>query len=89
MPVNQYLKCMKRVDRARCPACGDKEEMAKHFMLHCPAYAHKRWALAQQARKIRKPMAMGMLLGLPEMAKAVAKYIRGTNRFSQLEKNAQ
>jgi len=80
---------MKRVDRARCPACRDKEETAKHFMLCCPAYAHERWALAQQARKICKLMVIGMLLGLPEMAKAVAKYIRGTNQFSQLEENAQ
>jgi len=80
---------MKRVDRARCPACRDEEEMAKHFMLRCPAYTHKRWALAQQARKIRKPMAMGTLLGLPEMAKAVVKYIRGMNRFSQTEENVQ
>ena len=56
-------------------------------MLCCPAYAHKRWALAQQARKIQKPMAMGTLLGIPEMAKAVAKYIRGTSQFSQMKED--
>lgn len=88
-PVNQYLKRMKRVDSARCPACGDEEETAEHFMLRCPTYAHERWALAQQAKKIRKPMAMDTLLGIPEMAKAVAKYIRGTSRFSQTKENAQ
>jgi len=44
-PINQYLKCMKRVDSARCPACGDKEESPEHFMLHCLSYMHERWAL--------------------------------------------
>ena len=56
-------------------------------MLRCPAYTHERWALAQQARKIRKLMAMGTLLGIPEMAKAVAKYIRGMSRFSQMKED--
>jgi len=44
-PVNQYLKRMKRVDSARCPACRDKEESPEHFMLRCPSYTHERWAL--------------------------------------------
>ena len=58
-------------------------------MLCCPAYAHKRWALAQQVKKLCKPMAMETLLGIPEMARAVSKYIRATNRFRQLEASAQ
>lgn len=58
-------------------------------MLCCPAYAHERWALAQQAEKIRKLMAMETLLGILEMANAVAKYIRGTSRFRQSNKSAQ
>ena len=78
-PVNQYLKQKKRVDSARCPACRDEEETAEHFMLHCPAYTHERWALMQQVKKLRKPMAMETLFGIPEMAREVAKYIRATN----------
>ena len=88
-PVNQHLKRIRRVDSARFPACGDEEETAEHFMLRCPAYAHERWALAQQVKKLRKPMAMETLLGIPEMARAVSKYIRATNRFRQPEANAQ
>jgi len=78
-PVNQYLKRIRRVDSARCPACGDEEETAEHFMLRCPAYAHKRWALTEKAKKLRKPMEMETLLGIPEMTREVAKFIRATN----------
>jgi len=89
MPINQYLKRIGRVDSARCPACRDGEETAEHFMLRCPAYAHERWALAQQAKKICKPMAIETLLGIPEMARAVLKFIRATSRFRQPEERAQ
>jgi len=89
VPINQYLKCIRRVDSARCPAYGDGEETVEHFMLRCPTYAHKRWALAQQAKKICKPMAIETLLGIPEMARAVLKFIRATSRFRQPEERAQ
>jgi len=82
-PVNKYLKRMGRVDSARCPACGDDEETPEHFLIHCPSYAHERWALAQQAIKLRKALTMETLLGEPEMARTLAKYIRATNRFRQ------
>ena len=58
-------------------------------MLRCPAYAHERWALTQQVKKLHKPMAMETLFGILEMARDVAKYIRATNRFGQTSKNAQ
>jgi len=58
-------------------------------MLCCPAYAYKRWALAQQAKKIHKPMAIETLLGILEMARAVSKFIRATSRFRQPEERAQ
>ena len=82
-PINMYLRYIRRVDNARCPACGDKEETAEHFLLRCPSYAHERWALAQQANKLRKPLMLDMLLGTPEMARTLAKYIRAMNRFKQ------
>jgi len=58
-------------------------------MLRCPIYAHKRWALTEKAKKLRKPMDMEMLLGKPEMLREVAKFIRATNRFQQPDANAQ
>ena len=88
-PVNQYLKRIRRVDSVRCPMCGDEEEMAEHFMLRCPAYAHERWALTEKAKKLRKLMDMEMLLGNLEMTNKVAKYIRASNQFQQPDANTQ
>jgi len=48
-------------------------------MLYCPAYAHERWALMQQVKKLHKPIAMEILFGILEMAREVAKYIRAMN----------
>ena len=88
-PVNKYLKRMRRVDSARCPACGDDEETPEHFLLHCPSYTHERWALAQRANKLLKALTMETLLGEPEMARTLAKYIRATNWFRQLGSGGQ
>ena len=88
-PVNHYLKRIRRVDSARCPACGDEEETTEHFMLRCPIYTHERWALTEKAKKLRKPMDMETLLGKPEMLREVAKFIRATNRFQQPDANTQ
>ena len=88
-PVNQYLRWIRRVDSARCPVCGDKEETVEHFLLFCPAYAHERWVLTQQAKKLRKPMTMEMLLGTPEMIREVMKFIRVTNWFRQPDTSIQ
>jgi len=88
-PLNKYLKRMRRVDSARCPACGDDEETPEHYLFHCPSYAHERWALAQQAIKLRKALTMETLLEEPEMARTLAKYIRATHRFRQPGSNVQ
>ena len=89
MPVNHYLKNIRRVDSARCPACGDEDKMAEHFLLWCPAYTHKRWALIEKAKKLRKLMEIETILGVPEMTKEVAKFIRAMNRFQQPNADVQ
>jgi len=80
---------MKRVDSARCPACRDEEESPEHFMLRCPSYAHERWALTQQASKLRRPLTIELLLGAQEMARTLAKYIRATNQFKKSSPRVQ
>jgi len=82
-PTNQYLKRIGRVDSARCPACGKDTETTEHFLLRCESYAHKRWALAQHASKLRKPMTLQTILGHPELALTLAKFIKATNRFKK------
>ena len=80
-PVNHYLNRIQKVDSARCPACSADEETIEHCLLHCPSYAHKRWALAQLAKKSRKQLSMETLLGDPNMTVPLANYIDATQHF--------
>ena len=80
-PLNGYLHKIKRVDKANCPACGADDESITHFLLTCQSYAHERWALARQVRKIKKNMTVETLLGEPELALPLANYIESTGRF--------
>ena len=82
-PVNQYLNCIGRASSARCPACGDESESVEHLILHCPNYAHERWELDRQAKKNRKTLTLETVLGCPEMAVPLAKYLKATRRFQQ------
>jgi len=81
IPLNSYLFRFKRVDKPNCPACGEAEESIAHFLLRCPSYAFERWALVRQAKKRRKLMTVESLLGNPELAIPLAKYIESTGRF--------
>ena len=49
-PLNGYLHWFKRVESARCPACGGARETPEHFILRCPKYAHERWALLRHVK---------------------------------------
>jgi ribonuclease HI len=82
-PLNKFLKRIQKVDSARCPACGADEETIEHFLLTCPSYAHERWALTQAARKEKKALNLGTLLGDHEMILPLASYIEATHRFSK------
>jgi ribonuclease HI/exonuclease III len=80
-PLNGYLHKIKRTDKANCPACGEDVESITHFLITCPSYAHERWALAQQARRIQKNLTVESLLGEPGLAIPLANYIDSTCRF--------
>lgn len=49
-PLNYYLHRFKKVDSARCPACGAERETTEHFVLRCPKYDHERWPLLQRIK---------------------------------------
>jgi hypothetical protein len=83
IPLNSYLKRIRKVDNARCPACGEDEENIEHYLLRCPSYAHERWALAQHARKKSKPITVKALLGDPDFVLPLAAYIQAMGRFKQ------
>src|SRR6266581_5235072 len=80
-PLNSFLYKIKRTDKANCPVCGEDKESITHFLLTCPSYAHERWALTRQARKIRKNLTVETLQGDQELAIPLANYIEGTGRF--------
>jgi ribonuclease HI/exonuclease III len=89
VPVNEYLYRFKRVDSTRCPACGEDTEDITHFLLSCPGYAHERWALAQKAAKISKPLNLATLLGVPAMALPLAEFLESTQRFENKTQRAE
>jgi hypothetical protein len=73
--LNQYLKCIGRVDSDRCPACRVDMETTEHYLLLCPVYTYERWALGMQARKQGKPLMLKTILGEQGMAIPLANYI--------------
>jgi len=82
IPLNSYLKHFKRADNARCPACGADEETIVHFLLFCPTYAYKRWALACQVKKQKKLLTIESLLGDPNLVIPLGNYINAMQRFT-------
>jgi hypothetical protein len=76
--LNSYLHKFKRVDKTNCPACGEDYETPSHFLLSCPVYAFKRWALERQVKK-KKSLTLETLLGDLDLALPLANYINSTN----------
>ncbi len=79
--LNSYLKRIRKVNSAQCPACGADNENTEHFLLRCPSYAYERWNLARHAEKKRKLLMTKTLLGVKEFVLPLATYIQATGRF--------
>ena len=78
-PLNAYLHWFKKVDSARCPACGDIKESAEHFILRCPKYAHERWPLLRQAKDATPKLEV--ILSDPDLIRPLINFINATERF--------
>jgi len=77
--VNHYLKCMRRVDNARYPACRDEEETTEHFLLRCPEYVHKSWAFAGcLAPDVKAQLLVHTLIGVAPPMMIAQPYWRDT-----------
>jgi hypothetical protein len=81
-PLNSYLHRFKRVDKPNCLACSKVDKNMSHYLLYCPSYAFKRWALKRPIWKKQKAMLLETLLEDPDLAIPLANYIEGTNRFA-------
>lgn len=80
-PLNSYLHRFHRVDSPRCPACGDPNETAEHFLILCPNYAHERHPLlAKLNRTIPSTLD---ILSNQKLLIPLANYIEATERFSE------
>ncbi len=84
IPLNGYLERFKRVDNARCHACGHPKENVQHYHLDCPAYAHERWALFKHCKA--KDPKLKDILNNSKLAVPLANYIQPTGRFDQEKK---
>ena len=82
-PLNSYLHRFKKVDSAHCPACGEEQETAEHFMLRCPNYEHERWALLKHVKS--STPRLEDILSNPKTIIPVANYINATERFKTQE----
>jgi ribonuclease HI len=82
-PLNEYLFQFKKVDSARCPACGEESETAEHYILKCPSYAHERWPLLSNIRD-STPKIQDVLSN-PKTITQLINFIEATGRFDQLK----
>ena len=78
-PLNAYLHRFKKVESARCPACGYKRENVDHFMLKCPKYDHERWPLLRQVKD--NTPKIERILSDPKLVIPLLNYIDATERF--------
>ena len=86
-PLNGYLHRFKKVDSARCPACGDQCETAEHFLLRCPKYAHERWPLLVKIN--RTAPSMTDILSNQKTIIPLINFLDATGRFQDEEKHIQ
>jgi hypothetical protein len=79
-PLNGYLHRFGLVDSAKCPACGEANETAEHFILRCPKYVYERWILLKHLRD--HTLKLENVLSNPKTIIPVIQYISETNRLA-------
>jgi len=82
IPLNGYLKWIKKVDSARCPSCGTSPKTVRHFLLECPGYTFERWTLENRLKKKQKTLTIENLLGDADLMLPLANYLEATHRFT-------
>ena len=79
IPLNSYLTRFHRVQSAHCPACSESNETVEHYLIHCPGYAHERWALK---RKLGERLTLTSLLANDKALIPLANFIDASQRFT-------
>ncbi len=83
VPLNDYLKRFKKVDSARCPACGAAPETVRHFLLECPIYTHERWILARRLSSRDRELTLENIMRDEEAFLSLSNYINASHRFAR------
>lgn len=86
VPLNEYLHQFKKKESVRCPACGGVRKTVALFMLHCPSYAYKCWALLKHTQA-NTPNLEDILLE-PKARASLIRYIDTTAHF-EIDQNKQ
>ena len=81
VPLNAYLHRIRKAEGPCCPASRHSKENVKHYIMDCPSYAHKRWALYKNSKK--RNLNLADLLNDKNMAVLVANFIQATGRFGR------
>ncbi|QRV96882.1 Reverse transcriptase from transposon X-element protein [Ceratobasidium sp. AG-Ba] len=82
IPLNAYLHRFGFTESSNCPACNQRAETVKHYLMNCPAYEE-----ARQRRNIASPASansLSLLLSSKEAARHLMTYVRETGRFLTL-----
>ncbi|QRV87101.1 hypothetical protein RhiJN_15119 [Ceratobasidium sp. AG-Ba] len=79
VPLNAYLHRFGLAESASCPACNQRAETVKHFLMNCPAYEQ-----ARQRRNLASPASansLSVLLSSKGATRHLLTFIRETGRF--------
>ncbi|QRV88338.1 ribonuclease H-like protein [Ceratobasidium sp. AG-Ba] len=82
VPLNAYLHRFGLAGSGNCPACNQRAETVRHYLMSCPAYEQ-----ARQRRNIASPAStnsLSLLLSSREAARHLLTYVRETGRFLTL-----
>ena len=79
--TNSHLHCIRCSPTATRPSCEEREEMVKHCLLYCPAYAQPpdRFAYVHGGSSA---LSLTTLLSRPKSLHCLCRYVHTTGRFA-------
>ncbi|TFY62485.1 hypothetical protein EVJ58_g3830 [Rhodofomes roseus] len=79
-PLNHHLHRIRRSDTDRCPACHERRETVRHYLLECPEYKPQRDWLRREIG--RRAGSLQHLLSKPDTIRPLFRFIHATGRFA-------
>ncbi|KIM19926.1 hypothetical protein M408DRAFT_37547, partial [Serendipita vermifera MAFF 305830] len=82
VPLNFYLRRIKKVDSADCPHCPGIVENLRHYLFSCRNYHLPRMEMRQKLG--RKASSLKFLLQDQQGVRALIKFIHESRRFQHI-----